>query len=146
AVYSADSKRGVELDFIISPGADWRAIRFRYPDATKIRVNAKGDLQVNVAGVELQEARPVAYQSINGNQIAVAAPCSAYDNADIGFRLVRYDPRHKVVIDPILAYTAPVGTNPEDMTQIGSDGAQNVYLAGSTYASYPTTAGAFQSK
>jgi Beta-propeller repeat len=133
--------RELEYDFVVSPGADPSRIRLSFEgQAAPLHVDAEGNLVIPLAGGELLQRRPVAYQEAAGRRQPVAArfvlePATAEAatvepgaRQEVGFAVASYDAGQPLVIDPVLAYSTYIGeAQPE---AIAVDGSGSAYLAG----------------
>jgi hypothetical protein len=149
----------LEYDYIVSPGADLRRIRFDLSGARKILRASNGDLLVRIAdavpegtadGVADREVRwhkPHVYQEENGKRREIAGNYVIERSGRIGFRVAAYDARRNLVIDPVLSYSTYLGGNNDDQANaIAVDSAGNAYVTGYSYSTnFPTTSGVVQS-
>jgi len=140
------NQQQLEYDFVVSPGANPKRIRFRIDGATRLEIDAQGDLVLHTADGHLKQRRPVAYQTINGVRKEVEARYRLAGR-EVRFQLGRYDQRHALVIDPVLVYSTyfgAIGDQYINTVAAGTNG--SVYLAGFTTKALPQiTPGAFQS-
>jgi len=105
----------VEYDFVLAPGADPHAIALELDGADALHVDAAGDLVVAFAGHELVQPRPVAFQEIGGARREVGVGYAIGADERVRFRLDGYDPRHTLVIDPVLRYSSYLAGEFEDL-------------------------------
>ncbi len=125
----------LEYDFVISPGADPRAIRVRYDGADSLQVDAAGDLIVKTSGGDLRQHRPLVYQEIDGVRHEIAGNYRVQGKI-VTFAVAAYDRRRALVIDPVLtwstfvAYTSSPGGSLGEGVAVDSTG--NVYTIGTT--------------
>ncbi|MBI4454937.1 MAG: SBBP repeat-containing protein [Acidobacteria bacterium] len=164
------NQRQLEYDFVVTPGADPKAIQLAFEGADKIEVDAQGDLIVHTAcgepcrttGGEVRLLKPLIYQEINGVKqpipggyvlLDLAAQDSRLETADlklrthtVGFQVASYDSSQTLVIDPVLVYSTYLGGSDYDLgSDIAVDSFGNAYLTGQTSSTnFPTTPGAFQ--
>lgn len=94
----------LEYDFELQPGADPRAIRFRFAGADRVRTLDSGDLLIESGGRSFRHLKPVSYQTIGGKRIAVASRFDVTPDGAIGFALGDYDRGQPLTIDPILTF------------------------------------------
>jgi hypothetical protein len=123
----------LEHDFVVSPGADPRAIRFAIEGADKLELDAQGDLVLHAGGSEARLRKPVIYQETGGlrqevaggfvlrGQSAIRNPKSA-----ISFEIGPYDATRLLVIDPVLVYSTYFTAG----QAIAVDLAGNAYVCG----------------
>ena len=135
---------GMKYDLVLRPGADPSKIRLRYSGCDPLAVSAAGELVIGTPFGPIVEQRPEAYQEINGERVAVPASFVVVVDA-VAWRLVGYDSRYPVVIDPGIVYgTFLGGTKNDQANSIAVDGAGCTYVTGLTASTgFPTTAGAF---
>ena len=136
-VFSGDGRR-VEQSFFLAAGARPQRIHLIYEGALAARIGGEGELVLRTAGGELTADRPVAYQVVKGERLAVDCRYELLARAagapTVGFVLGKYDPELPLVIDPVFTNgTTPLSGSGNDIGHaIGVDGAGNVYVAGST--------------
>ena len=135
----------LEYDWIVQPGADPANIRLRFDGADSIAEDARGDLVVKIAGVEIRNRKPRIYQRdgqcdhlVDGRYVLLGA-------RQAGFVINGYDRAKALVIDPVLTYATFLGGSGGDFAAgIARDTQGNLILAGSTNSSnFPTKAGLF---
>lgn len=152
--------------YIVAPGVDSSLIRWRYKGAKQgaegVRVDAGGNLQIVVAGVDvdananadannattnttnttnttLTEAAPVAWQEIGGKRRVVSARYRVAEEGSIGFLLGEYDKAYPLTIDPTLTFSTYLGGTGSGVGRgIAVDGQGNVYVTGLTSNGFPT--------
>jgi hypothetical protein len=136
----------LEYDLLVAPGADPGRIRLRLEGADRIESGAGGDLVMQVDQHELRLRRPVAWQEIDGRRVPV--DCRYLDDGGegIGLKLGDYDPRHRLIIDPVIQYATYVGGSAGDaVLDLAVDGAGQAYLTGWTLSvDYPVTPDVWQ--
>lgn len=136
------SQRRLEYDFIVAPGADPARIRLAFAGVEALNVDAEGNLIMHTGGGELVQHRPTIYQTIDGKKIGVEGEY-VVEGEQVGFHIAAYDPKHTLIIDPVLAYSSYLGGASFDYgfgVATGADG--SAYLVGATAsADFPVTAG-----
>jgi hypothetical protein len=127
----------LEYDFVLAPHADPRRIALRFEGADALRVDAGGDLLIELDGRTLVQRAPIAFQY---GDLALAAtpdatrlrhsgaariPVPAHYVLDgdgrVRFELGAYDRSRPLVIDPVFAYSTCLGGS-------GYDGAEDIAL------------------
>jgi beta-propeller repeat-containing protein/HYDIN/CFA65/VesB family protein len=149
------SRRHLESDFIVSPGANPSAIRLEIQGGKRIELDSKGTLVLEAQGGEIRLHKPVVYQwSGNTGSGAMDGRSRHFIEAHyvlrgskrVGFDLAPYNPAEPLVIDPLLSYSTYLGGQGADLASaIVIDSAGNAYVTGYTLSTdFPTTAGALQ--
>lgn len=105
----------LEYDWIVNPGADASAINLQFTGATRMELDAQGDLIVHTAHGELIEQAPQLYQNIDGAQRAVSGSFTIDRAGIVGLQVGDYDHALPLVIDPVLGYSTYVGGNGDDI-------------------------------
>ena len=130
-----------EHDFVVSPGADPRAIRLEISGARRARIDRRGNLVLSTAVGDVVAQSPEIYQEIAGRRVAVAgrwtlrSPRRPGGSAEAGFEIGRYDRGAALVIDPILSYATYLGGLSSDNGYgIAVDGQGNAYVVGSAFS------------
>jgi uncharacterized protein (TIGR03437 family) len=130
AYYGTD--RQLEYDFVVSPGADPRAIRLEFAGHDTARIDRNGDLLLMAGGYELRQHKPVVYQEADGRRESIDGRY-VLRGRTVSFDVGPYDRRRTLVIDPLLGYSSYLGGgNEEDAAGVATDVASNVYVTGST--------------
>ncbi|HEU0131890.1 MAG TPA: hypothetical protein VFQ85_12950 [Mycobacteriales bacterium] len=132
--YDAGAGGGLKGTYTVAPGADPAVIRWRYPDSTRIRITDGGDLAVDVAGQQVVERAPVAWQTMTGLRRPVPVRYRLEPNGALGFTVGGFDRHRPLVIDPELVYSRFVGDGATSWLgtapAVAADSAGNTYLAG----------------
>jgi hypothetical protein len=132
----------LETDFTVLPGSDPRVIRLAFEGARRIRLNATGDLVLELDAGSVVQRRPFVYQEMGGTRTAVSASWELHGKQQVGFRLGTYDRSRPLVIDPVLEYSTYLGgTGDETGWGIAVDAAGNAYVTGETASTDFPTAG-----
>ena len=147
------SGKQLEFDYLVSPGADAKAIHLKFQGADRMTTNGGGDLILTTAAGPLQIHRPVAYQRKNGVRQNVEARFVVKTGADVAFAFGAYDHGRELVIDPTVTYSTYFGHsggNTQDYGySIAVDANGNEFVAGATDSvsipddSSPTNSGSF---
>ena len=129
--YGNQSK--LEYDFVVAPGANPRQIALDLDGVRSMRVDPAGDLVLSTAGGELVQHRPIVYQQIGGQRIAVEGRYALKTRTRVGFELGRYDARAPLVIDPMFGFSTYLGGSAGDAaTAVVVDAEGNTYVVGRT--------------
>ena len=136
----------LENDFVVSPGADPKAIDLGFRGEAKMEVDAQGELLLHVADGQIVLHKPVAYQLSGGARQEVSAGYEIKRGKEVRFVVANYNPAIPLVIDPVLSYSTYLGGSSGDSpAAIAVDTSGNAYVVGRTESTdYPVTAGAFQ--
>lgn len=126
AVYRGHGRQ-LEYDFIVAPGADPAQVRLRFDGAHVAGLGAGGALRLVTGGHELWQHQPVAWQDLPAGRQPVTAEYALDEDGAVRFALGSYDPRHELVIDPVLSYATFLGST-------GNDQVWDVALADDTGA------------
>lgn len=145
AYYGTD--RQLEYDFVVSPGADPRAIRLEFAGQDKARIDRDGDLVLMAGGHELRQHKPVVYQDRDGRRNAVDGRY-VLDGHTVSFEVGPYDRLRPLVIDPLMGYSSYLGGNLEDSASaVATDPACNLYVSGGVASTdFPVTPGTYPGK
>ncbi|MCX5887156.1 MAG: SBBP repeat-containing protein [Proteobacteria bacterium] len=151
--------KNIEKLFTIEKGGRPEDIRIKVEGAKGLKVNEKGELEIETGMGPLRMTRPLAYQEIDGKRIEVAAaytiphsqlsspnPESLTPNPNLiySFKVKDYNKNYPLIIDPLLASTFIGGSYGASIQAIAIDKSGNVLIAGETESSdFPTTSGAY---
>lgn len=129
------NQRQLEYDFVVSPGADPKAIALRVDGARKMRINSRGDLVLSVSSGEVEFQKPVVYQNIKGQRHRVAGEYAIGKNHRVTFSVASYDRSEPLILDPPLKlnYSTYLGGSATDSgAGIAVDSQGNSYIVGDT--------------
>jgi carboxypeptidase family protein len=133
----------VEKFFYVNPGGRPEEIKVRVSGAASLRTNGKGELEAVTGLGKVVFSKPKAYQ-MSEDLIKEVEVAYAVDGKSYGFRVGKYDPTQKLVIDPVIQTTYIGGTGDDNATAIAVSG-DYVYVAGSSHSTnFPGTAGGAQ--
>ncbi|MBP9664100.1 MAG: SBBP repeat-containing protein, partial [Pyrinomonadaceae bacterium] len=151
------NQQELEFDFIVRPDASPDTIALEFSGADDIELTEDGDLNISVAGRNLIQHKPIAYQELNGERVEVAANYSISQDSTarrkIIFEIGEYDRSQPLIIDPVLSYSTFLGGSGagglggDTGRGIAVDSGGNAYVAGWTNSvtQFPLV-GAFQSQ
>jgi hypothetical protein len=130
----------IEYDFIVSPGADPRQIRFGIEGAEKLSVNAEGNLLLTLPGGEVVQRPPEIYQDVDGGRRAIDGRFVLTGAREVGFEVGAYERSRPLVLDPLLVYSTYLGGSAQDEGQaITVDTSGSAYITGVTESNdFPT--------
>ena len=131
-VYYGNQRR-LEYDFVVAPGVDPDQIALRFDGAEGMRLDATGNLLLNVDGGEVALQAPIVYQQVDGARQPVDG-AFVLSGDEVRFALGEYDTSRELVIDPILSYATFLGgAGATDIVYaIDVDASGHIYLTGST--------------
>jgi hypothetical protein len=142
-VHYSGSGGDLETAFVVNPGADPSAINLLFPNATRLSINAGGQLVDDTPGGPLVLSPPILSQQINGTTRTVTGSYVLRGSNMVGFHIGSYDSSHALLIDPFLAYGTYLGGSSDENANLNSsvvDDSGNVYIAGWTDSpDFPTT-------
>lgn len=126
-IYTA-GRPGIEIQFVLEPGADPALIRLRFQSARKLEIAESGDLLVHSATGTLRYRRPSAFQG--GETVGIKY---ALRRDEVGFSIGDYDRARPLVIDPVVTFSSFVGGGGFDAIHgVATDSNGFVYIAGET--------------
>jgi hypothetical protein len=138
------SKRQLEYDVIVQPGADPARVQFQYRGAKRLRLTPEGDLVAQLTdGRELRQKKPIIYQEIAGQRVPREGKFRLAGNKAqlaYGFEVAAYDRKYPLVIDPEFIFSTFLGgTGGENVFGLAVDSQGNAYVTGFTLSSdFPT--------
>jgi hypothetical protein len=161
-IYSGTAER-LKYEFVVQPGADPSRIRLAWSGASRVSLNAEGELEVGTPLGGFRDEVPLAYQETDGRKTLVPVSFRLEDDADtcaekaeaieanspassrgFGFAVGEYDRSLPLVLDPAtVIYCGFIGGQADDRgNSIAIDGSGNAYVAGWTGSyDFPVTVG-----
>ena len=131
----------LKYEFHVEPNIDPSSIQMEYNGYHEINLDKKGNLIVKSDLGEIIEQKPYVYQIVNGNIREVSCEY-ILDGGKLSFKLGKYNPNVKLVIDPILVFATYSGSLSDNFgmtATYGYDG--TAYSGGIVFGnSYPTPA------
>lgn len=129
------NQRDLEYDFVVRPGARPQDIRISFKGgASRLDVDAEGNLLIQTPVGELKQRRPVVYQEHAGQRREIRGSYQIVSDNQVAFSLDRYDTDVPLVIDPVVAYSSYIGAIGDDRGNgIAVDGQGSAYVVGQTY-------------
>ncbi len=138
----------LEYDLLIDPGVDPKIITLDCEGASKVRMDAQGNLLLLLAGAELLLAKPRIYQMTAGGAARRKDVAGGYvlkAGGQIGFQVGEYDRSRPLIVDPVLSYSTYLGGSGYDAAYgIAVDASGNAYITGfARSGNFPVTSGAY---
>jgi hypothetical protein len=145
-IYTSEG-RSLKSEFVVSPGADPSAIRFRWAGARSLWVE-DGALVVATEAGEFRERAPVLYQEeVNGARREVPGGFRVFEDATVGFAVGPYEAGRALHIDPELDFSTFLGGASIDYaTALAVDSSGRVLVAGWTDSTNFPLVNAFRSR
>src|SRR2546429_7913649 len=88
----------LEYDFVVAPGADPGAIRLKLASASKLQLDAHGDLILHCRTGDVRMRKPLMYQESGGNRHDVAGRYLLEGRHQVRFAVANYDRSKPLVI------------------------------------------------
>lgn len=138
----------MKYDWIVSPCADVKKIRFWYKGAEHIEIRDENLVVASKLG-EVVETKPYAYQVVNGERREVPAAFEIDDHVVSFIFPSGYDSNYELVIDPFLIFSSYSGSTFDNWGNTATpDSRGNLYSGGmvlqTSNGKFPTTPGAYQ--
>ena len=130
----------LEYDFDVAPGISPSIIQLAFKGAADVRIDAQGELILNMAAGEVRLRKPFAYQEIAGSKQPVTVGYALKGKSIVTFQVAEYDSNRPLVIDPILIYSTYLGgSNIDSSNAIAVAPDNTAFIAGATFSSdFPT--------
>ena len=134
----------LKYEFIVAPRTNPAIIKLKYHNTKSMTVLNNGSLVVSGEIGKIIEAKPYAYQIINGKIFEVSCKFSL-SNHEISYKLGKYNENYELVIDPELIFASYSGSLSDNFGMTATyDYEGNLFSGGIVYGnSYPTSAGAY---
>jgi hypothetical protein len=143
AVFHGTGQR-LEHDFVVSPGADYHAIRMHLAGSQSIALQTDGQLRIRLAGGDVFFAQPEVYQLVGKVRHKLGGTFAIVGRNEITFQVGPYDHSKPLVIDPVLVYSTFLANYSIGMSAVAADSSGSAYLTGATsWSGFPVTPGAF---
>lgn len=134
----------VKYDFVIQPGGQSENIELEYQGVDNLKIK-KGKLIVSTSVNEIIEAKPFAYQLIDGKIIEIECDYQLSEKT-IRFAVGDYDKNLPLIIDPELSFSTYSGSTADNFGFTATFDQEGFLYSGSSIFGngYPTTLGAYQ--
>ena len=113
-VFYGTPDRQLEFDFVVAPGADYKAIALDFSGAEAVEIDERGDLRLRLGPNEISLPRPVVYQEIDGVKREISGEYAALGAHTVGLSVGVYDPLVTLIIDPRIEYSTYLGGRHND--------------------------------
>jgi hypothetical protein len=131
AVFYGNGQR-LEHDFLVDPGADYRAIRMRILGSDGISLDPDGNLVILSADGNLIFHAPDVYQLTGSGRQTRRGRFTLKAKDEIAFEIDSYDRSKPLVIDPVLDYQTFITSAYFLTTGVATDASGNTYVSGVT--------------
>ena len=101
------NQRQLEYDFVVSPGADPKAIRLAFEGVDKLTLDARGNLVLRTAGGKVVQRTPLVYQETSSGRREISGRYLLKGKDRVGFEVAVYDRTMPLVIDPDVDAAVP---------------------------------------
>jgi len=144
--YKASPQGVLESTYRLDPDkagrVDASQISLRYN--RDLSLDGSGNLVISYPNGTVSESAPLAWQTIKGQRQKVTVSFRLNGKREVGFRLGAYTVGIPVEIDPTLSWNTFLGGSGSDgVTGIAVDGSGNVYVGGTSYATWGSPIRAF---
>lgn len=137
--------RNVRYDFTVDPHTSASQIKMKFAGQNSLSLS-NNQLVIHTEIGDIAQARPIAYQYINGRKVNVDCDF-VLNNDEVSFAIKgNYDANEPLIIDPTLVFSTFTGSTADNWGMSATyDAYSNAYTSGICFAiGYPTSPGAFQ--
>lgn len=123
----------LEYDWQVQPGANPRAIALTIEGAQALHLDSQGNLVLQTAQGAITQQAPIVYQDVAGQRRVIATRYLLTGPHRIGFAVGSYNPKHALIIDPVLSFSTYLGGTGDDSGySIAVDSTGDTYIVGGT--------------
>ena len=135
-IFHGDQKQ-LEYDFVVAPGADPSKIKFRITGASRMEIDARGDLVLHTPGSDFRMHKPSIYQMIASKPRPIEGSFLKKGKQEVSFQIGPYDRTQTLVIDPSISYASFLGGSGIDegndlVLDTSIPGSPKIYVPGET--------------
>jgi hypothetical protein len=144
------TRERIKHEYLVKPGGDVGNLRIGYEGVDRLRINKKGQLELEAGEVTLVEDVPVSYQMIDGQKVEVETEYVIHEDNTLGFEVVDYREDIDLTIDPTIVFPFIIfstylgGTGDDKSLAVSFDKNGNAYVTGRTYSSDFPLSSAYQ--
>jgi len=139
-VYDKTDSGVFKSTYYVEPSEDreaYKKIRLKYN--VPVKVDKDGSLVFSFETGQLKESKPIAWQIIDGKKVFVKVDFIQIDEREIGFKVMDYDLRYRLEIDPELTWNTFLGSSNIDYGYaITVDQSGYIYITGHSSATWGT--------
>ena len=140
----------LEYDVLLAPGANPARVALRYEGASRLALDAAGNLVITTSVETTTELAPQAFQTTGGGE-RQPVPCRYVLRGNVlSFALGPYDHNRLLTIDPVVQFSTLTGSTADNWGFTATyDNAGNMYSGGivfDTGGQFPATNGAYATR
>ncbi|MGE3808007.1 MAG: SdrD B-like domain-containing protein, partial [Gemmataceae bacterium] len=107
-IYHSTAQGDLEWSAVVAAGVDPGALVQQFSGASKLEVDAYGNLLIQSSYGTLGYAAPVAFQHIDGKRVEVSSKYVIGAGKTVSFELGAYDASEALIIDPTYYFNGPL--------------------------------------
>jgi hypothetical protein len=144
------TRERIKHEYRVKAGGNVENLRIGYEGIDRLRINGKGQLEIEAGEVTLVEDVPISYQMIDGKKVDVETEYIIHEDNTLGFRVADYREDLDLVIDPMIVIPFMIfstylgGSDTDSADAVSFDKNGNVYVTGKTYSSDFPLSSAYQ--
>ena len=125
----------LKTEYRIEPGAAPRTVRWRIEGANSIAIQADGSLAIRAGSQVWRDAAPTVFEEdpISRQRRPISGAFRLLGHHTIGISVAPYDPRNRIIFDPLMGYSTYFGGSGQDQaTGVAIDSNGDTVVAGYT--------------
>jgi hypothetical protein len=132
-IYYRDQERRLRKELYVQPKNHEKNLsRLRFHSDTRVVLDPNGDLLVAGQGGYYRHSAPVAWQRLGSRRVLCHAAYEIINAHTVGYRVLGYDSRYPLVIDPTITWnTFAGGSGDEQVRDMTLDSSNSMVLVGS---------------